>query len=330
MKRLGLIPCLGALLALPGCIVTYDLGETAEESSGGSGDGSGSTDGTSVGTNPDPSATSGQPPGTTTFEEGSATATAGESGDETGEAEPGCDAAVEHMTWRLGLAPQAPIEGIDVAFGAVLQGDCTVGEMVVMVPEDFGDPIARIPLECSLAGWLDGDSTFLGAMSPVLELTGTIDFEEVAQVLGQDLHVKLALDWWGMGWSGWFVLEHPTTGVALLDLVSAEYLDPIDSSLGGQVGEILDTPWRPHLTVSTQDDPCALTPGQCNEVQRRLQFGLGRDTLALSERQADTLSDEELFLLYHTSVTWSRDVSEPTCTDTPLGIYVLASRLLPQ
>lgn len=325
MIRLGLISCLGATLALPACIVTHGLGETAEESSDGSGtDG---TDGTSMGTNSDPSATSGQPPDTGSSEGGVATTT----GEETGEAEPGCDAAVEHMTWQLGLAPQAPIEGIDVAFGAVLEGDCTVGEMTVMVPEDFGDPIARIPLACSLAGWLDGDQAFLGERSPILELTGTIDFEEVAQVLGEDIHVKLALDWWGMGWSGWFVLEHPNTGVALLDLVSAEYLDPTESPLGGQVGEVFDLPWRPHLTVSTQeDDPCALTPGSCGEVQRRLQFGLGRDTLALSERQADLLSDEELFLLYHTSVTWSRDVSEPTCTDTPLGIYVFASRLLPQ
>lgn len=336
MIRLGLISCLGATLALPACIVNHDLGETAEEG-GGSGEGSaGETD-------PDPSATSGQPgttdptdtatgevPGTT---DPSATATDGDTDTstdtDTGEAS-SCDHDPEYLRWQLDDSGLSALAGIDASFVAILNGDCTVGEMTVSVPEE-GDPMATIPLQCSLQGQLDGDASFAGDLSPSLELRGTIDFEEVAQVLGQDVRIKLVLDWWGMGWSGWLVLEHPNTGVQLLDLVHAEYLDPYASTWSRQVGEVFGAPWRANISVGEVDDDCALVLGPCNELSHALQLGIGPDSqLLLHEVQEGTMSNEDLFLLYRASLTTARENPMPTCTDTPLGSYVLSMWMLPQ
>ncbi len=333
MNRLALIPSLGALLALPGCIVTHGLGETAEDTSDGSAEGSGT--GADGETEPDPSATSGQP-GTTDAatgetgqvpetSDGPATETDGET-----DGEPGCELDPEYLRWNPSFELSGPLEGVDATFAAILRGSCTVGDVSVIVPED-GDPIARVPLQCAVEGRIDGDPEFAGELSPVLELNGTIDFEEVAQVLGEDVRLKLVLDWWGMGWNGWIVLEHPNTGEALLDLVAGEYLDPYASSLGQQVGEVFGGPWRPTLAVGEVEDECGAAVGSCNEEPRAVNVGFGPNTLLrLHEWQEGTLSDEDLFLLYRASVTAARAIPEATCTDTPLGHYVFAAWALPQ
>lgn len=326
MVRLGLISCLGATLALPGCIVTYGLGETADE-------GSGSGEGSAGETDPDPSATSGQPgttdpsdtasgevPGTT---DPSETATDGETDTstdtDTGEAT--CEPDAEHIRWVFNGESFAPLAGIDASFVAILEGDCTIGEITEMVPED-GDTVWTIPLQCALEGQLDGDAEFTGELSPVIELQGNVFFGEVVQFSGGETHLRLVLDWWGMGWNGWILMQQINTHQDTIDLVNAEYVDPYESTWAEQVGNVLGDPWRTNLSVGVVEDECNGPVGKCGDQPRALSLGIGPDSqLTLHEGQEGTMSNEALLLLYRASVTAARANPMPTCTDTPLGSY---------
>lgn len=330
MIRLGLISCFGAALALPGCIVTHDLGETADEGGSGSGEGSaGETD-------PDPSATSGQPgttdpsdtatgqvPGTT---DPSATATDGETetSNDTGDV-PDCEPDPEHMRWQPNGESFAPLAGIDASFLAILDGDCLIGEISEAVPE-VGDTVWTIPLQCSAQGQIDADTEFAGEISPVIELHGNVFFGEIAQLSGQDMRLKLVLDWWGMGWNGWLVLESNNTGIVILDLVNAEYVDPIESTWVEQVGNVLPGPWRSNTSVSVIDDQCGGAVGKCNDEPRALSLGIGPDSLlTLHEGQEGTMENAALLMQYRAAVTSARANPMPTCTDTPLGSYAFVT-----
>jgi hypothetical protein len=323
MNRLGLIPCLGALLTLPACIVTYGLGETAEDTTDGSGEGTG----TGVDTDPDPSATSGQP-GTTDPSTSSDTATGQvpettDGPDTETDGEPSsCDVDPDTVQWQFNGASFSPLEGVDASFVAILGGDCTVGEITESVPE-AGDPVWRVPLQCSLQGRIDADGEFAGELSPVLEMTNTIGYEVVSS-FGDEVRLELVLDWWGMGWNGWLVLENPDTGEQLLDLVNAEYVDPISSTWSRQLGEELPGPWRSNLSVSVAETECGAV-GMCNDEPRALWMGIGPDSqLLLNEGQEGIMSNEALSLLYRASVTAARAIPMATCTDTPLGHYAFA------
>lgn len=337
MTRLGLIPCLGAVLALPACIVTHGLGETAEGTDG-SGDGTGT--GTGADTEPDPSATSGQP-GTTdptsssaeSTSVGPATATDGETDTATdGETDgtPSCELDPDYVRWQFNGVSFSPLAGIDASFAAILDGDCTVGEITVAVPE-VGEPVWSVPLQCSLQGRLDGDGEFAGELSPVLEMTGSVDYGEVTQTFGQEVRLKVVLDWWGMGWNGWLVLEHPNTGDQLLDLAEAEHVDPYSSTWARQVGEVFGGPWRSNLSVDVAEDECGGSAGECNDEPRALRMGIGPDRhLLLHEGQEGIMSDQSGLFLYRASVSSARAIPKATCTDTPLGRYVFALWMLAQ
>jgi hypothetical protein len=340
MRRLGLIPCIGAVLALPACIVTHGLGETAEGSTDGSGEGTGA--GTGADPDPDPSATSGQPgtdptdsatgevPGTT---DPSATATDGDTEGETGgetDGNPSCGLDPDYVRWQFNGASSSPLSGVDASFVALLQGDCTVGEITVAVPE-VGDPVWSVPLQCALQGRLDGDAEFAGELSPVLEMTGSVDYNEVTQPFISGVRLKLVLDWWGMGWNGWLVLEHPNTGEQLLDLVEAEHVDPYSSTWSRQVGDVFGGPWRSNLSVDVAEDECGGAVGECNDEPRALRIGIGPDWhLLLHEGQEGTMSNQSGSLLYRGSVVAARTNPRPTCTDTPLGSYASAVWIMPQ
>jgi hypothetical protein len=329
MTRLGLIPCLGAVLALPGCIVNYGLGETAEGTTDGSGEGTGGeTD-----TDDDPSATSGQP-GTTDpsaegtgqvpepTDEGPATATDGDTEGDT-DGEPSCTLDPDYVRWQFNGESFSPLAGVDASFLALLLGDCTVGEITVAVPE-VGDPTWSVPLECSLQGQIDGNADFAGELALVLDMTGTVDYGEVVSTFPEhaDVRLKLALDWWGMGWNGWLVLENVNTGVQLLDLVEAEYVDPYESTWTRQVGEVFSGPWRNNLSVNVAADQCGGAVGECNEQPQSLQVGIGPDWyLQLHDGQEGTMSNDAVLQQYRASVTSARAIPEPTCTDLPLAAY---------
>jgi hypothetical protein len=330
MIRLGLISCLGAALVLPACIVTHGLGETADEGTG-SGEGSaGETD-----TDADPSATgempgttdpsaTGEVPGTT---DPSDTATDGEpdTGNDTGDM-PHCEPSPEHMAWSFNGASFAPLAGIEASFLAILDGDCIIGEITEVVPED-GDTRWTIPLQCAAVGQIDGDAAFAGEVSPVIELRGNVSFGEIVQLSGLDVRLKLVLDWWGMGWNGWVVLEFTNgDGIVLLDLVNAEYVDPIESTWVRQVGNVLPGPWRKNTSVSVIDDQCGGPVGKCGDEPHALRFGIGPDSpLTLHEGQEGTMSNVALLHQYRVSVTSARENPMPTCTDTPLGAYAFVA-----
>lgn len=330
MTRLGLIPCLGAVLALPGCIVTYGLGETAEATGDGSGEGSGT--GAETDSVPsDPSATSGQP-GTT---DPSATATGGETDTATDtstdtstdtDGEPSCGFDPDYVEWTFGMT-LSPLDGIDASFVAILDGSCTVGEIIVAVPE-VGDPTWSVPLQCSMQGQLDGDAEFAGEIATELEMHGSVSYGEVVStyVEGSEVRLKLVLDWWGMGWNGWAVLEDPDSGNQLLDLVSAEYLEPSESTWSEQVSAVFPGPWRSTLQVGVAEDECGGAVGECNDEPRALRAGVGPSfELLLHEGQEGTMSSQSGDLLYRTSVTSARATPEPTCTDMPLAAYAFAT-----
>lgn len=332
MIRLGLISCLGATLALPACIVNHDLGETAEE-------GEGSGEGSAGETDPDPSATSGQPgttdptdtatgevPGTT---DPSATATDGETDTSTDTdtgGEPTCGIDPDYVQWVFG-ASLSPLDGIDASFLAILDGSCTVGEITEAVPE-VGDPTWSVPLQCSMQGQLDGNAEFAGEIATELEMHGSVSYGEVVStyVQGSEVRLKLVLDWWGMGWNGWVVLENPQSGDQLLDLVNAEYLEPSASTWSEQVSTVFPGPWRSTLSVGVAADECGGAVGECNDEPRALQVGVGPSfELLLHEGQEGTMSSQSGDLLYRTSVTSARATPEPTCTDMPLAAYAFAT-----
>jgi hypothetical protein len=337
MTRLGLIPCLGAALALPGCIVNYDLGETAENTSDGSGEGTGG------GTGNDPSATSGQPgttdpsatgevPGTT---DPSATATDGETDTSTDTdtdtgGEPNCEVDPDYVRWGFDTTGSYPVGNIGASFLAILEGECTVGEITVEVPE-VGDPTWDVPLQCSLQGQIDGNPDFAGELSLVIVMRGTVDYNEVTQGLGQEVRLKLVLDHWGMGWSGWAVLEDLDSGEQLLDLVEGEYADPYQSTWSEQVGAVFGGPWRSNLSVGVAEDECGTSVGECSGEPRAMRMGVGPDSpLLLHEGQEGQMSNQSGSLLYRASVITARDNPMPTCTDTPLGYYAFALWVMPQ
>jgi len=330
MNRFGLIPCLGALLTLPGCIVTYGLGETAEETSDGSGEGTAAD--TDSATNPDPSATSGQPgttdPSTSVAEEGTGQVPdpTDDGPDTATDGEPSCEVDPDYVRWQFNGTRFSPLAGIDASFLAILQGSCTVGEIVEAVPE-VGDPVWSVPLQCSLQGQLDGNAEFAGELAPVLELTGTVHYAEVVStfIQGSDVQLGVVLDWWGMGWNAWLVLESANSGDQLLDLVSAEYVDPYSSTWSEQVGNVFGGPWRSNLSVGVAEDECGGSAGECNDEPRALRVGIGPDSqLLLHEGQEGIMSSEALFLLYRASATSARAIPEPTCTDLPSASYGLA------
>lgn len=333
MNRLGLIPCLGALLTLPGCVVTYGLGETAEETSDGSGEGTAvdtdtgaSTDpDPSASTDPDPTATSGQP-GTTDpsdtatgqvpeTSDGSATETDGEPAD--------CEHDPDYAQWLFNGENNTPLAGITPSFVAILDANCMVGEIIEAVPE-VGDPQWTVPLDCSVWGRIDDDADFAGELSFELLLYSNVGYELVSSI-GDEVRLKLVLDWWGFDWNGWLVLENRNTGHQLLDLVKAEYVDPLESTWGEQVGDVMPGPWRNTLSVGVAEDECGGIVGECGDEPRAVAMGIGPDyQQRLHAWQEGTMNSEALFLLYRASVTSAIATPVAKCTDLPLASYAFA------
>lgn len=340
MNRLGLIAkttYLTAALVLPGCIIDHGLGETAEESGGtGLED---SSDGTA--TPPDPSATSGAPSTTAdpSFTSGSdATATDGDptstsSDDATAtdsdpsetDGDPICELDPDYVRWMFDDTNLAPLTGIPASFAAILSGECTVGE-IVETPGMEGDPFWAIPMQCTLSGRIDGDPMVMGDFSPTIQMTGTVPVAEVTDLLAQPVRLSVVLDWWGMGWNGWVVVED-LEGVPLLDLFHAEHVDPISSTWGLEVAELLaGEPWHKGLHVGTTEGECGGPLTTCSDEPRAITVGwIEESPLVLHPYQEGTVGTpfEELWI--RASVTAAHSFPMPTCTDMPLASYAMAA-----
>lgn len=325
-------PCtlilLTTTLALPACIIEHGLGETAEDSSGGSG----SRDGGSTGA--DPSATSGQLPGsgdstgsaevTTDPTDPTGPGPTGDSGTET-DGEPGCEPGDLWVQWAEPF-PE-PLPGIDATFAAVLSGDCLITEMVNM-PGGMGQPHSwEIHLDCTLSGRVDSDASITDQpFSPVLMGTSSVPFEQWWDFWGPQVQLRVVLDWWGMGWSRYVVLEadaiRPSTLV--LDMVSGEYTDPlqgvswqeeIQDMLGGQ-------PWHGGITMAPLVAECDAELGPCGEIPQALEIGWpGFDPSVLHGGQDDDLIEDMVAIGHHASLGAAEDITQPICTDMPLGDY---------
>ncbi|MCX4241582.1 hypothetical protein [Paraliomyxa miuraensis] len=320
--------CLGAALALPACIVTHDLGETAEDTGGASED----TGGTEM--PPDPSATSGVPTSATSGEADEppdpsvgSDGTDGTDGDPTtgDTGDPGCEQDPEYARWLFNGQGIAPLQGIDPQFAAILTGPCTVGE-VVETPGQEGDPTWTIPLQCTLSGRLDADVMFEGDASPVIEMTGTVPAAEVVDSIGDQVWLSVVLEWWGMGWNGWVMLEDGQ-GAPVLDLFDAEYVDPIDSSWGLEVSDMLGgAPWHKGMGVGTTDSQCGGPITKCNDEPMAITAGwIEESPLVLHPYQEGMIGTPFPEQQMRVSVTSAHATPMPTCTDTPLASYAMAA-----
>jgi len=323
MIRLGLIPCLGAALALPACIVTHGLGETAEESGEGSGESSGGTEGDT-----DPGATSGQPITTTDPSGGIGTSEGTDSDPSAGESTTvtdgeTCEGSPEYARWQFSGASLSPLEGIDASFAAILLGECVVTKTSEM------DAEWSIWLQCSLEGRIDGDPDVSGEFAPHIQMTGTVPPNEVLDTLGGPVRLKVVLDWWGMGWNAWLVLE-TLAGAPLLDLVNAEYVDPTQSTWGPEVTERLaGESWHGSLEVSTAtpDPICQVSVTDCDDEASMvvMRWSGAQQAIYLPAGHEDVLPTPIPELSVRASVTSAHTFPEPTCTDMALASYALAA-----
>lgn len=303
MRRLGFLPLVSALVALPACIIEHGLGETAEDS-GNSGQSSSDTSG-GPSTSSDPS------------------------GDDptTGEDPPGggnllCDPHTDSVIWvsDLTLTP-----GLDPSFLALLDGPCTAGEAILVDAGDYS--LWELPLECSLGGRLDDDVDFSGDFSLTILLYGSVPGSELFGSVQGPLQLRMMLDWRGMGWNSWLVLEREEDGAPVLDLTFAEYLDPIDSAWGQEVSDRLGgEPWHGGLSMVAQETECGGDGTECNDQPMAVSVGWGAvASLLLQPFQEGTVGTDIEELQIRTSLTESHATPMPACLDHPQGGYHVVS-----
>lgn len=316
MTRLPSLGLICAALALPACIIDTGLGETAEGD--GSGDGSGTDGGTD---DPDPSATSGQPPTATSDSsgEGGVTTDPTDTEGET-EGEPGCEQGEDWVVWADDFFE--PLPGIE-ASTAILEGPCTLMGTFSGSPDGVSYEW-EIYLECTMSGRLDGDPNVVDQLvTPTLRGFSARPLEQWLPFFETDLRLRLMLDWWGMGYNRYAVLHRGDD--VMLDLVSAEYVDPRDGP--GWVEE-LDAllgaePWHDRIYVGATDAECGTAMGKCGEDPRAIELDWevagGGIFLHAGQQGAFGTTVEEL--MYQAWVQAASDISVPMCTDTPLGDY---------
>lgn len=315
MNRSGL--CSLSLAALlPGCIAVHSLGDTAEASSGGdppisTHEGSASTDGGLSGdetTVPGDSSSTGEPPDPETDSSGTGAA-------------PGCEPGIDVVVLAEPRFPDA-IPGIEASFVAILEGDCDVG-----VPRrGGGDPaLLSLPLACALSGRVDGDGELVDQpFSPVLEILSHPEPSVLLGSLGETARLRLVLDWWGMGWNRWLVLERDE-GTLVLDLIDAEYLDPTDSSWGPEVEALIGVPWHGALDLDVGASACGDRPGECGAEPRALSISWsGVGGIALHDQQQGSVGTPIEELMYQAWVEVAAEVPTPQCTDHPLATFQAA------
>lgn len=326
MNRLLLITSMGAVLALPACLLEHDLGETAEDSGSGGGTGTGPE------LPPDPSATS----SAVTFPTSGGEEGTDEPPDPSGATdpdppatdsgvEPGCEQVPDIVGWGPEASDSEPVVGMEIGEIAILSGECTVGTVIEGTGQG-NDPAWTLPLDCMLSGRLDADPMFVGAMSPQLAFHGTVPSSEVLGSFGEQVQLSVVLDFWGFGWNGWVVIES-LEGTPLLDLVSAEYLDPTESTWGLEVEERLaGEAWHDELMLGTTEAECELPTGTCGSEDVALTVAWGEaEPLLLHPWQEGTIGTPIPELQIRTSVRKAYVNPQPTCTDTTLSGFGLAA-----
>ena len=320
MTRLHTLGFFCAALALPACIIDTGLGETAEDdgSAGGSESGGDTAD-------PDPSATSGQPPTGTTGDssgEGDVTTDPTDPTDTEGdtEGEPGCEQGEDWVIWADDFFE--PIPGIE-ASTAILEGPCTLDGTFSGSPDGVSYEW-EIYLTCTMSGRVDGDPDVVDQpFSPVLHGFSASPLEQWLPFFETDLRLRLVLDWWGMGYSRYAVLHRGDD--VMLDLVQAEYVDPLDGPFWQEELSALlgDEPWHDGIYVGVTESTCDTELGKCGEDPRaiELDWEVAGGGIFLHDGQQGSFGTTVPELMYQAWVEAAADISTPTCTDTPLGDY---------
>ncbi|MCB9714807.1 MAG: hypothetical protein H6712_13150 [Myxococcales bacterium] len=320
LRSLGLV--FGAAVALPACIIDTGLGETADD--GGGVEASGS-DGASDSL--DPSATSGPPPTATS---GSSSMTSGETGDPTAtdgpetetDGEPGCEPGDAWVSWAEDFVE--PVPGVEASFAAVLEGPCSLASVF----SGSADGVTfewEIHLSCTMSGRIDGDAGLVDQdVSPMLRGSSAQPLESWLPFFETDLRLRLVLDWWGMGWNRYAVLHRGD--VLVLDLVSGERVDPRQGPLWVEDIDALlgDEPWHDGIAVGVVESTCGSSVGECGESPRAIDLSWEGSGTVLHAGQQGGFGTAVPELSYDAAVEGASDISEPTCSDTPLGDYRLA------
>lgn len=333
MTRLPFLAFATAALALPGCIINHDLGQTAGEdsSSGGTLGGTTGDSANEDGSSADPSATSGQIPTVSS----SITASGDDSGSSitatsddgslptatTGERE--CEEDPRYIAWNQDSFDALP--GIPANFAAVLSGGCQLAD----ASQDPGEGhLWTMELDCMLSGRIDGDDGIVD-QDFVISLGGSSSdpwMSWIEEVDAENLELRVVLDWWGMGWNRYIVLSDPS-GV-LLDLVAAEYEDPTrGGSLVEDAEAMLDgEAWHGSFNVDRVDTECNFERLFCNGENEALLFESldGADQVELERNQSTEIATNDPDRVYRAAVVTSFRIPEPGCPDTPTGSYDFA------
>ncbi|MEM7153867.1 MAG: hypothetical protein AAF799_13545 [Myxococcota bacterium] len=336
MTRIATLASLTVTLALPGCVIDHQLGETAADGSTGGTTGGSTGDGAMEdGSSADPSATSGQLPTVSSSvtasgdDSGSSiTATSDDGGIPTEtatdtEGEPNCEEDPRYIAWNQDSFDALP--GIEASFAAALSGDC----QLTNATQDPGEGhLWAMELDCLLSGHLDGDDSIVD-QDFTISLDGSSSdpwMSWIDEVDAENLELRVVLDWWGMGWNRYLVLSD-SSGV-LLDLVAAEYVNPTqEGSLVDQAEELVNgQAWHGALDVDIVDSDC--TPGGtfCNDEPSAVVFESldGGDAVQLEPNQSTEIATTDPDRVYQAAVVTAFQIPPPGCPDTPNGSYDFA------
>lgn len=334
MRTHDLFALVGTLV-LGGCVIDQKLGETLGDESGtASGDASGGPGSATDDGSASQSNTSAQP-GTTTVAPGDGS-TSGDGTDSDGGTDPGTETGVPgecplgpdsvRLQWAAPVFE--PVEGVSAQFAAALEGACAMemtSRQLGMDPDEFAFELA---LECTLDGRVDADPVAAQPFSIDIQMSSAdIDPALLSFASAQDVTLRLAADFWGMGWGVWFVIERGD-GTILLDVVHGPSTSPTEPAIGisEDVIELLDgEPWHGGLLVEAVQTECTTFEDKCGGEERAIALGWnGTAQIEVEVDQLGTIGTDIEETSYRANVHTARAYPMPLCTDLPDADYGLA------
>lgn len=336
--RIDVLVIAAASLAAGGCVIGQNLGETAGDESGSAGDGSsgGPSSATDDGTVSlsGTSATPGDDSSSATPGDGTTLGDATDSDSDDGSSSSdgvipddcplGPDSV--HLHWT-GPGLDA-VEGLPAVFEAALQGTCAMEVVATPIGADPVETSAHLLLDCTLDGRMDGMPVSDAAHALDIELyAADIDFATLSIATSQDVQLRLAADFWGMGWGVWFVITRGD-GTILLDVVRGPYASPTEPAVGifEHVVDMLGgEDWHGGLLVNAVTTECEPGADQCGGEQRAFELGwLGTPQVEVEVEQLGMVTTDIEETWYRAHVETARAYPRPMCTDLPEADYAVA------
>jgi hypothetical protein len=335
--RIDVLVIAAASLAAGGCVIGQNLGETAGDESGSAGDGSsgGPSSATDDGTVSlsGTSATPGDESSSATPGDGTTLGDATDSDSDDGSSSDGvipdhCPLGPDsvHLHWT-GPGLDA-VEGLPAVFEAALQGTCAMEVVATPIGADPVETSAHLLLDCTLDGRMDGMPVSDAAHALDVELfAADIDFATLSIATSQDVQLRLAADFWGMGWGVWFVITRGD-GTILLDVVRGPYASPTEPAVGisEHVVDMLGgEDWHGGLLVNAVTTECEPGVDQCGGEQRAIELGwLGTPQVEVEVEQLGMVTTDIEETWYRAHVETARAYPRPMCTDLPEADYAVA------